>query len=250
MIVTFTDFGHSGPYLPQVHSVFHRLAPAQPVVDLLADLPVWRPQPAAHLLAALAASMPGDSVFLCVVDPGVGGERRPLVVESRGQWFVGPDNGLLDVLASRDPRHRCWEIVWRPRELSASFHGRDLFAPVVAWLAQGRDIIGFARPASLTGLDRVEDDLFEVVYVDHYGNLMTGIRTSSLDDNAVLECGGRPLSYARVFSEVDEGGLFWYRNSNGLIEIAGNRVSAVEALDGALKVGVGTRVALKSGAGV
>ncbi|MGA8005986.1 MAG: SAM-dependent chlorinase/fluorinase, partial [Burkholderiales bacterium] len=128
MIVLFTDFGTSDPYLGQVKAVLQRDAPGTPVVDALNDAPDFAVEPAAHLLAALAPRYPRASVFLAVIDPGVGGSRDAIVLEADGRRFVGPDNGLLSVLWQRAKRGRCRRILWCPGALSSTFHGRDLFA--------------------------------------------------------------------------------------------------------------------------
>ncbi|MFZ1907579.1 MAG: SAM-dependent chlorinase/fluorinase, partial [Burkholderiales bacterium] len=113
MIVLFTDFGTSDPYLGQVKAALQCVAPRTPVVDALNDVPSFAVEPAAHLLAALAPRYPGGSVFLAVIDPGVGGSRDAIVVEVDERRFVGPDNGLLSVLWQRAKRGRCRRIVWR-----------------------------------------------------------------------------------------------------------------------------------------
>ena len=86
MIVLFTDFGLEGPYIGQVKTVLHRMAPGVPVIDLFADLPPAKPRPAAYLLAAYSLWFPSTSIFLAVVDPGVGGERAAVIVEADGRW--------------------------------------------------------------------------------------------------------------------------------------------------------------------
>lgn len=138
MIVLFTDFGLSGPYIGQMKAVLAREAPGVPLIDLFSDAPAFDPISSAYLLAAYAPEFPAGTVFLCVVDPGVGGERAALAVQADSRWFVGPDNGLMAVAAARAERsRRFFRIDWRPPSLSASFHGRDLFAPVAALLARG-----------------------------------------------------------------------------------------------------------------
>jgi len=99
MILLFTDFGSTGPYLGQMEAVLRIHAPGVDVIDLLNDAPPGEPRLAAYLLAALAKHFPAGSIFLSVVDPGVGGERLPVVLEADGRWFVGPDNGLLNTVA-------------------------------------------------------------------------------------------------------------------------------------------------------
>ncbi len=137
MIVLFTDFGLEGPYVGQIKAVLHREAPGVPVVDLFHDAPAHAPELAAYLLAAYVGEFPEDAVFLCVVDPGVGSGRRPVMVRADDRWYVGPDNGLLAIIARRARSPGWWDITIRPQRLSATFHGRDLFAPAAARLARG-----------------------------------------------------------------------------------------------------------------
>jgi S-adenosylmethionine hydrolase len=230
MIVIATDFGSAGPYSGQMKAVLAREAPAVPVIDLFADLPSFEVQAAAYLLAAYVGEFPAGTVFLCVVDPGVGGDRRAAVVRADGRWFVGPDNGLFNVIARRATILQWWDIDWRPQRLSNSFHGRDLFAPVAARLARGDTVPGQAvEPATQRLLDW-PPELDRIVYVDHFGNLMTGIRAASVREDAILTAGSRHLRYARTFSDVKRGCAFWYGNANGLVEIAVNQGRASDAL--------------------
>ena len=148
MIFLFTDFGSADLYVGQVKAVLAAQAPRAPVIDLLNDAPPFNIRAGAHLLAALAARIPRGSVTLAVVDPGVGGAREAVAVRADGRWFVGPDNGLISVAAARAGTAQVYAIGWRPRRLSASFHGRDLFAPVAAMLARGRRKDGKAREAA------------------------------------------------------------------------------------------------------
>ncbi len=226
MIVLFTDFGVSGPYVGQMTAVLRQGAPDRDVVNLFADAPAFDPMLSAYLLPAYVREFPEGSVFLCVVDPGVGSDRAPGVLLADGRWFVGPDNGLFELVARRAMTPpRWWEITWRPERLSASFHGRDLFAPVAAHIARGDDIIhwGAERPADVMRRPDWPDDLARVVYVDGFGNAMTGLRASAVSPNAALLVGERRISAARTFSDVPPGGLFCYENSNGLMELAVNK---------------------------
>lgn len=230
MIVLFTDFGIAGPYTGQVKAVLHRIAPAMPVVDLFADAPMRNPKAAAYLLPAYAREMPSETVFLCVIDPGVGGARLPLVVEADQRWYVGPDNGLFELIMRRARQARMWRIAWRPETLSASFHGRDLFAPVAARLALGKLEPGALAPHDDGRHLDWPDDLAEIVYIDHYGNAMTGLRAAQMPKDARIKRAGRELHRARTFSDVRPGEAFWYENSNGLAEIAVNLGRADEVL--------------------
>ena len=238
MIALFTDFGLEGPYTGQMKAVLYRLAPGVPVVDLIADAPPGDAKASAYLLAAYAGWFPEGTVFLAVVDPGVGGERPPVMVEADGRTFVGPGNGLFELVQRRAQDSAAFEIAWRPEKLSASFHGRDLFAPVAAMLARGDACP--RRPVAEARLRRPDwpDDLAEIVYIDRYGNAMTGLRAASLPADSRLAVGGRALGRARTFSDRPPGDAFWYENANGLAEIAVNRGRA----DRDLGLALGTAV--------
>jgi len=222
MIVLFTDFGLEGPYTGQMKAVLHQMAPGIPTIDLFADAPAGNPKAAAYLLAAYAQWFAAGTTFLCIVDPGVGGRRPPVILEADGCWYVGPGNGLFEFVERRAAKARSFDIEWKPENLSASFHGRDLFAPVAAMLARGDAPPGAPRKREDRRLDW-PDDLAEIVYVDHFGNALTGLRASMLPPEARLAVAGRALERATTFSDRPPGTAFWYENSNGLAEIAVNR---------------------------
>lgn len=229
MILLVTDFGLEGPYVGQMTAAIYREDPEVRVVNLFADAPVHNPRAAAHLLAAYAGDFPSGSVFLCVVDPAVGSTAQmPVVVSAGDYWFVGPANGLFDTVAARVGRARWWRIDWRPGTLSNSFHGRDLYAPVAARLARGDQPPG--TPLEMDVGPAAGGDLPEVIYIDNFGNCMTGIRAFGAGKAQLLDVAGHRLSRARTFSDVPEGGPFWYENANGLLEIAVNRGRADASL--------------------
>jgi S-adenosylmethionine hydrolase len=231
MILMFTDFGRGGPYLGQMRLSIERHAPSVPVVDLMSDLTPLKPRSAAYLLASLSAEIPPGAVLLGVVDPGVGTEsREPVVMRAGDRWYVGPGNGLFSIVAQQHPPTQVWRITWRPSRLSDSFHGRDLFAPVAAMLARGEEVPGDPVDAASVGPQDWPDDLTEIIYLDDFGNAMTGLRASTLDGGQQLQVGGHAVAPARTFGEVAPGEAFWYANSCGLAEIAVNQGSAREQL--------------------
>ncbi len=236
MIVLFTDFGLEGPYTGQVQAVLHRQAPGVPVVSLFSDLASFDIEAAAYLLPAYAAGFPPGTVFLCVVDPGVGGTRPGVVVQADGCWYTGPNDGLFALLARRAREVICWQLP-DDANASASFHGRDVFAPVAARLARGGPVHGEAVSTELLLQPAWPDELWRVVYVDRYGNAISGVRASAVKDNTVFTLNGQAVHCARTFSGVREGEVFWYENSNGLLEFAVNRGRADEVLG--LTVGTG-----------
>jgi S-adenosylmethionine hydrolase len=234
-IVLFTDFGAQDLYVGQVKAVLAARAPRARVIDALHDAPAFDIEASAHLLTALAVQYPRGSVFLAVVDPGVGGARDAIIVQANGRNFVGPDNGLLSVLWARARRRSCRRIVWRPKPLSASFHGRDLFAPVAALLAARRLPRGWVVRSRAPRVVLDASDRAAVIHVDHYGNAMTGLRGARRARTARLRIGRRVLRFARVFEAAPRGGVFWSVNSLGLVEIAANQASAARRLG--LRVG-------------
>lgn len=221
MVVLFTDFGFNGPYLGQMKAVICQQAPDVPIIDLFADAPVHNPRASAYLLASYAEAFPSGSVFLAVVDPGVGSqERQPAIVRANGRWFVGPDNGLFNVI-SRATEVDAWHVCWHPEQLSASFHGRDLFAPLAARLARGEAVE--QEILVRTELEKWAADLEEIIYVDHFGNLITGIRAETIASGSSLRIGSNLVPRVRTFSDVPPGRPLCYENANGLLEIAVNQ---------------------------
>lgn len=243
IIALCTDFGSDGPYVGQMRAVLHRLAPNACVIDLFCNLPAHDSAAAAYLLPAYAGDFPEGTVFLCVVDPGVGDVgRRPVAVNADGRWFVGPENGLFDVLVDRARRVDYRHITWTPEALSSSFHGRDLFAPVAAGLARGGPPPGEPVAPVFANHQR-PDELAEAVYIDHFGNVITGLRAASVSAAQCVVVKGRRLPRARTFSDMPVNEAFWYENANGLVEIAVNRGRAADVLG----IGIGEPVAVEGG---
>jgi S-adenosylmethionine hydrolase len=234
VIILFTDFGTDDPYTGQVHAVLAQHAPAVPVIDLLHSAPNYDVRASAYLLAAYVSHMPVNSIVMAVIDPGVGGERLPVVMQTSRRWYVGPDNGLLAVIAKQEGVKKLG-VLTVADSATPSFHGRDVFAPAAAILGRG----GIPDMGELEGLgvdaEAWPADLQQIIYVDHYGNAITGINADNLNTNSELNVNGQRISHARVFSDVTPDTAFWYCNSNNLVEIAVNQGSAAEILD--LKIG-------------
>lgn len=234
MIFLFTDYGLEGPYIGQVETVLHQLAPDEKVIHLMTDAPRNKPKESAYLLASLISSIPEDAILFCVVDPGVGAdEDKPVMLKMDERCYVGANNGLFDIVARQAKQIEAFEITWQPESLSNSFHGRDLYAPVCAMISNGKEI-------SSTSFDWQDkhhwpDDLNEIIYIDHFGNCMTGIRATSLDKQLILRVDHQDIINTNTFSDVNKGKALWYENSNGLVEIAVNQGSAEEILN--LKIG-------------
>ena len=226
-IFLYTDFGSADLYVGQVKAVLHaagaRIAPSS-IFSTTRRAFRHRGERAPSRRAGAAAA------------GGRGHDRRrrsrrrrsdrdAVALEADGRWFVGPDNGLLSVLAARSRRRACTPSTGWPQPRSASFHGRDLFAPAAARIATRRRRLRAASHRSRASTSSSTPAISQVVYVDHYGNAMTGCARSAR--RMPVESGAH--RHARVFS-MSARRAFWYENSIGLVEIAANQASAAALL--------------------
>ena len=240
MIYLFSDFGFDGPYVGQIKSVLYEQCPKAVVIDLMHDAPVFNSKASAHLLAASVLSVSRDSIVLGVVDPGVGSDRKGVALRADSRWYVGPDNGLFDVVAQRACAAQWYEIIYQNEQASNSFHGRDIFAPVTAMLCNEVELSQYLVPIEkYNQLD--ETNLSEVIYIDRFGNLMTGVQAKDLSASKKIWFGDVEIKRANTFSDVGEGEAFYYENSQGLLEIAINSGSAKKHFDAAVGDVVGMR---------
>jgi len=234
LIALFTDFGHDGLYVGQLHTVISAALPETKVIDLCHSIPPQDIRAAAYLLPAYTHYLPPASVTVCVVDPGVGSERPQAVCKADNCWYIGPDNGLFDVLEQQAQNFRKYHFQW-PGEVSNSFHARDIYTPAACLLAEsgGSDIL----QGQLVDTDKLRfpADLNVVIYFDHFGNAITGQRGNTIKTEGKIILNNMTINHARIFSDVPVGDCFWYENANGLIEIAVNRGSAKDRLG--LKLG-------------
>lgn len=254
IITLLTDFGLRDPFVGLVKAVLVSRFRAVTVIDLTHEIAPQDVSEGAFWLSRSFAYLPAGTVHLCVVDPGVGTERLPVVVRAGGHLFVGPDNGLLSEAIERAGDFEARQIDERrftlPR-LSRTFHGRDLFAPVAAALASSEvafDDVGppveslvrdvWRRPARdggvVTGTVRT---------VDRYGNLLTDIDASNLPDDPSrchVELGATRLRMVGTYGEAAAGEAIALVNSFDVVEIAVCSGSAA----GALRAGRGAPVRL------
>jgi S-adenosyl-L-methionine hydrolase (adenosine-forming) len=241
MIFLFTDFGREGPYVGQMQAVLARAAPAVPVVDMIADLPAFDPKSASYLLPAYSQQAQAGDVVLAVVDPGVGTSRACVALQADGVWYVGPDNGLFAHIVRRALSSAAWQIDVLATS-SATFHGRDIFAPVAATLAMGQKPAGVSVDPQTLDRAAWTDDLAAIIYQDRYGNLLTGLRVSTFPRLKHLNVNGALLPIARTYADVKPGAALCYENANGLWELAVNGGSAAQFLG----LGVGSEIELNS----
>jgi S-adenosylmethionine hydrolase len=245
-IALLTDFGLTDWFVAAMKGEILRRAPAATIIDISHGVPPQQVASAAFTLGCVARSLPDDTVFCCVVDPGVGGDRRAICGRV-GRWmFSGPDNGLITPLfhmAGGDvDLHLIASAEFRNETLiSATFHGRDLFAPAAACLAMGADpaqagpqadhpiLLGDMQP-----VDRGACLVARVMLIDHFGNLVTNLTRQEhgplLDARPFVLRAGR-LSVTTLeptFGAVDVGNAVAYWGSAGTLEIGINQGSAAQ----------------------
>ena len=244
LITLTTDFG-DGRYLAQVKGVLLSMCPDAVLVDITNDLAPHDIAGAAHLLRDVVPAFPAWAIHLVVVDPGVGTSRRGVALRASqggpGQYFVGPDNGVFTELLDGAVVH---ELVSGPRRpvVSAVFHGRDIFAPAAAHLANGLGIDGLGPtihdPVRLSlPRARVTDCevLGEALHIDRFGNIATNIEAAHLppagEEGLLVEIGWARLErIARHYSEVPVGEMVALIGSSGRLEIAVREGNAAERL--------------------
>lgn len=230
-VVTFTtDFGDSDAYVGAMKGVVLSLAPNATLVDISHAIPPQDVRTAALILADAAPYFPPGSIHVAVVDPGVGGDRAAIAAAAGGQLFVGPDNGVLS-LAATQPRQvfRVDGDLCRRARVSATFHGRDIFAVTAARLAAGHAIAETGTPAAAmieismpASVPLADDCRGEVLHVDGFGNLITTFVADAVTGRWQLACGGQRflLDGGRTFSDVATGALVLYVGSSGRVEVA------------------------------
>lgn len=238
-IVTLTtDFGGRDPWVGIMKGVVLGIAPDAQLVDVSHEIAPHDVLEGALALEAAAPFFPAGTVHLAVVDPGVGSERRGMVLSAGRQWFVGPDNGLFTPFLAGDWHAVALTEVWcRATAVSRTFHGRDVFAPAAAHLATGASLERFGQelgdPVRLPWPDarRAGGDLLgEVVHVDRFGNLITSVRDGDLAGETSVEVEGRELPVVATYSDLEPGALGGLVGSAGRVEIAAREGNAAERL--------------------
>lgn len=228
-ITVLTDFGLIDPYVGTMKGVMLSINPQARIVDITHEIEPQDIREAAFLIGDYYRFFPEGTVHVCVVDPTVGSARRPVVVAHQGHLFVGPDNGLFSLLYGNDASIR--EITDRRfmlKQVSATFHGRDVFAPVAAHLSRGIDLSEFGPlvgdPVILADLYPTEEDgvmTGQIVRIDRFGNAISNIT----DDRLKRFAGGRPmlieiadLLFRQLSASYYEGTYTCLTGSSGYLE--------------------------------
>lgn len=243
IVALLTDFGTRDHYVAAMKGVVLSVCPEAALVDITHDIPPQDVVAAALELAACYEYFPRATVFLAVVDPGVGSARRALAAEAGGYFFVGPDNGILTEVFRRSAPRLVVELSERRfarPTISRTFEGRDRFAPAAGWLARGVELERFGPPVPELvqlplSVPLVTTEYIEghVVRVDRFGNLITDIEGGMLDrlgDPLVVDAGGARVRLVETYADVAPGELCALIGSSGHVEVAINGGSAVATL--------------------
>lgn len=255
LIALFTDFGSGDVYVAQVKGAILSINPQATLIDLSHDVGQFDVPQAAYLLDKAVRYFPAGTIVVAVVDPGVGSARRPLLVCSQAdKFYVGPDNGLFTWVLDREGLREAYrldqEAYFRTPQVSATFHGRDIFGPVAAHLSRGvapasvgvrlTEIVTLPHPPP-----RVVGHTAEgvVVHIDHFGNILTNIPAVWLDAvgfgqtiTVVLGDRTHTLPWCRTYADSAPHTLLGLSNSHGEFEIAcaqGRAIDLVAARVGA-----------------
>jgi len=247
VITITTDFGHQGPFVATIKGSLLARLPQARIIDVTHEVPVYWPAEAGFWLARAYMYFPVGSVHVAVVDPGVGTKRDIIAVGVDGHAFVAPDNGLLAPVVLRSSAAEIYRLDWEATAArlklptpSATFHGRDIFAPIAAELAAGRVALNELGPRiteivpSWVEEPSVAPDQVSgvVITIDHFGNLITNIDGDLLRGfrQPVVRTGGHSFELRRTYGDVQPGTLLALVNSFGVVEIARAEQSAAEAL--------------------
>jgi S-adenosylmethionine hydrolase len=253
VIGLFTDFGWDDPYVAQIKGSILTVEPGARILDLIHTVAPFDVMEGAYLLDQAACEFPPGTITVAVIDPGVGTDRSPLLLETTKQkFYLGPDNGLFTLILAREGFLHAWKLdrpeLFRQGSVSHTFHGRDIFGPVAAHLAGGMDPEHAGSPVdqkSLTLLP-LKDPAFasgsitaEVLHIDHFGNIILNLPqdgdvAQKLKEGDLFKILAGHDSYSaplvRTYGEVGKGRLLLAYGSNGLLEVGVNQGSAADKL--------------------
>jgi len=245
IITLTTDFGHADHFVGAMKGVILGICPEAMIIDITHEIHPFEPAEAAFVIAQAYPYFPKKTVHVVVVDPGVGTSRRPILVEAAGQYFIGPDNGVFSMILTRHPS-KAREITaarYFLKDVSRTFHGRDVFAPCAAHLARGIVPAKFGKPVD-NALRLTFDKPTQtgkrawtgaVLKVDRFGNLITNYHLdefSRVRERAFsLDAGMRPVTrLVPTYGEGEPGEIFLIEGSSGFFEVAANQGSAAKIL--------------------
>jgi len=263
IITLLSDFGLKDPYVAEMKAVILSIYPQARIVDITHEIEKFNIRMGAFVLASATPYFPTGTIHVAVVDPGVGTKRRPIIVETKRSYYVGPDNGLLMLATQKEGISHVYHVnnpqYVLPR-VSRTFHGRDIFAPVAAYLARGSrpsefgpEIFDYALPEFAKPNVR-EGELFgEVLHIDDFGNIVSNISWEDLEKIGICEgCSLRvklndkalTLKLCSAYGEVPAKTPLAIIGSSDFLEVSINQGNASRMFKA--KIGNPLRVSLAS----
>ena len=243
IIALLTDFGTRDYFVGAMKGTILSINERAQIVDISHELPPQDIQSASFTLRACYKDFPKKTIFTTIVDPGVGSDRRAILVETADYFFIAPDNGLLSFIFNEDKTFRVFELAnqkYYKHPVSDTFHGRDIFAPAAAHLSNGvksnefgnqlRDFVSFKerKPRKIAD-GRIEA---EIIHIDRFGNLISNLRKGDLPDDFAVTINDKKISkLQQFFAESNKGELFMILGSAGFLEIAAFQDSAAKLLN-------------------
>lgn len=244
LVTLTTDFGEQDPYVAAMKGVLYARCPLARIADLSHAIPPQDIRAGAFFLAGCVPYFPAGTIHVAVVDPGVGAMRHPVAAEAGGQYFIGPDNGLFSLALRRLPLTRAYVIENRAamaETVSATFHGRDVFAPAAAALACGMPLEAMGRRLSaLTPLDAHEPAVSNgvvrgvIIHIDRFGNCLANITAEHLGSRAArnVRAGKHTISsIRRTYGDAERGETLALIGSSGHLEVAVREGHAARSLN-------------------
>jgi S-adenosyl-L-methionine hydrolase (adenosine-forming) len=236
LVTLTTDFGWEDAYVAEMKAVLLSALPEVRLVDVSHSIPPQDVLAGSITLERAVRAFPAGTVHLAVVDPGVGSERRVLAVRICRQTIVCPDNGLVTWTWRRHRGGRAFEVLWRPRHSSNTFHGRDVMAPMAARIAGGgqwqRWCPAIDDPKLLDVAPADSPGEAEVIHVDHFGNATTNVPVELIEGRRCsrIQVRGHRVPLRRTYADVSVGESVALIGSSGLLEIAVRNGSAAREL--------------------
>lgn len=241
-IALLTDFGVADYFVGAMKGAILSICRNAQIIDITHDIAAQNIASASFTLRACFANFPAQTIFVAVVDPGVGSNRRAILVEANDYFFIAPDNGLLDFVFDETENFQVFELTnqeYFSERISRTFHGRDVFAPVAAHLANGvkpaefgAQITDFVRLEEVRP-KKIDDTTVEgaVIHIDRFGNLITNLKQEDLPENFQLEINGTRIEKLQTyFAEAETNELFMIFGSAGFLEIVAFQSSAEKFL--------------------
>jgi S-adenosyl-L-methionine hydrolase (adenosine-forming) len=247
IVVLLTDFGVDDDYVGLMHASVLRFSPGVRIIDLCHSIPPGNVRSAAFILKNDYRYFPKVSVFVCVVDPGVGSDREIIIADIDGYLFIAPDNGILSPLLKEIESPVVYNLNTKIKlldNISNTFHGRDIFAPVAGMLSIGEDIYSFAEISETAWQEIdiqpkmcVDEILGEVIWIDRYGNLITNIEGNLITDHKLI-INNRVIRKVKIFNDGNTGEIVWLFGSKSTVEIVMNGANCQNEL----KYDIGSKI--------